>query len=196
MLATRWHFSVIPPSQVDTVLIQYLDGGKRPDTAFEAGSRPLASSIGEGGEEEGEEGDEEEAGCSSSSAASSDLEIYEQTHSPAMPPKSCPTILPAIDFKSLAASALSAVRPRPRTGRAMSTERELVPQGTFSPTNGDRTTNQRRQQKPPNISLPPIGSPQSEIDGHSSLPPIRSQLGEQFSDHRGMTENNDIRYEV
>ncbi|KAK8076571.1 hypothetical protein PG994_003843 [Apiospora phragmitis] len=243
----------VPPSQGDAVLIQYMDGGKRPDIAFEAGSRPLASSIGEGGEEE--EGDgEEEGSYSSSSGSSSDNEIDEHTHSPAMSPESRPTIPPAIDLKSLAASALSAVQApapapdEPRDGE-LPRQMELVSQETFSSRNGDRPTSLRQQQQPPQplplrretISqtpksvlappmspytsqpapdlyspqqpssqvlrhpsdakspitqlptpgmhgdLPPIGSPQSEINGHASLPPIRSQLGEQLSDHPSMT---------
>ncbi|KAK7972467.1 hypothetical protein PG988_006601 [Apiospora saccharicola] len=234
----------VPPSQGDAVLIQYMDGGKRPDIAFEAGSRPLASSLGEGGEEEEEEGDDEEGSYTSSSGESSDIEIDdEHTHSPAMSPESRPTIPPAIDLKSLAASALSAVQadeprdvPEPRG-------REMVPQETFSSPNGDRSTSLRQKQRTPNPlplrretmsqapksvlappmspytspatqdlysprqtssqvlrhpsdaksptqlptpsmhgDLPPIGSPQSEVNGHASLPPIRSQLVDQLSE--------------
>ncbi|KAK8051670.1 hypothetical protein PG993_003055 [Apiospora rasikravindrae] len=36
--------------------------------------------------------------------------------------------------------------------------------------------------------LSPLGPPQSNANGHASLPPIRSQLGEQLSDHPNMTE--------
>ncbi|KAK8123622.1 C2H2 type zinc finger domain-containing protein [Apiospora kogelbergensis] len=228
----------VPPSQGDAVLIQHMDGGKRPDIAFEAGSRPLL--IGEGGEEEEEE---EEESYSSSSATSSDIDIDdEHTH----------------NLKSLAASALSAVHTAPAPGEPRDvveepTAMEMVPQETFSSRNGERTTSLRQQQQPPHplplrretishtpkpilappmspspytpqtaqdmfsprqpsISqvlrhpsdakspvtqlptpsmhgdLPPIGSPQSEINGHASLPPIRSQLGEQLSDHPSMTE--------
>ncbi|KAK6851643.1 hypothetical protein PG995_011768 [Apiospora arundinis] len=245
----------VPPSQGDAVLIQHMDGGKRPDIAFEAGSRPLASSIGEGGEEEEEE-EEEEGSCSSSSTSSSDIEIDdEHTHSPAMSPETRPAMPPAIDLKSLAASALSAVQaPAPDEPRDVIEERmemDLGPQESFSSRSGDRPTSLRQQQQPPHplplrretishapsqilappmspftpqtaqgmysprqpsISqvlrhpsdanssatglptpsthgdLPPIGSPQSEINGHASLPPIRSQLGEQLSDHPSMTE--------
>ncbi|KAK8108776.1 hypothetical protein PG984_014577 [Apiospora sp. TS-2023a] len=240
----------VPPSQGDAVLIQYMDGGKRPDIAFEAGSRPLASSLGEGGEEEEEEGDDEEGSYTSSSGESSDIEIDdEHTHSPAMSPESRPTIPPAIDLKSLAASALSAVQADEPRDVQEPRERELVPQETFSSRNGDRSTSLRQQQRTPHPlplrretmsqapksvlappmspytspatqdlysprqtssqvlrhpsdaksptqlptpsmhgDLPPIGSPQSEVNGHASLPPIRSQLGDQLSDHPGMTE--------
>ncbi|KAK8117644.1 C2H2 type zinc finger domain-containing protein [Apiospora kogelbergensis] len=208
----------VPPSQGDAVLIQHMDGGKRPDIAFEAGSRPLL--IGEGGEEEEEE---EEESYSSSSATSSDIDIDdEHTH----------------NLKSLAASALSAVHTAPAPGEPRDvveepTAMEMVPPRDFLVTEwrahhesapaattapslaapeGDDIAYAQAYTGTSDVSLslhtpnspgyvlpaatvnnmhgdlPPIGSPQSEINGHASLPPIRSQLGEQLSDHPSMTE--------
>ncbi|KAK7937918.1 C2H2 type zinc finger domain-containing protein [Apiospora aurea] len=163
----------VPPSQGDAVLIQYMDGGKRPDIAFEAGSRPLSSSVGEGGEE-GEEGDEEEEGsCSSSSASSSEHEFDDQTLSPAMSPESRPIIPPAIDLKSLAASALSIQAPAPEEPRDVEQTNEmgLVRQETFSSRHGDRPTSLRQQQQPPH-PLPLRGEPISQTPKPVLAPPM------------------------
>ncbi|KAK8091968.1 hypothetical protein PG997_002329 [Apiospora hydei] len=153
-----------------------------------------------------------------------------------MSPESRPIIPPAIDLKSLAASALSIQAPAPEEPRDVEQPSEMglsapatatasslaspgepisqTPKPVLAPPMSPYTSQATQDLYSPRLpssqvlrhpsdakspvtqlptpgmhgDLPPIGSPQSETNGHASLPPIRSQLGEQLSDHPSMTE--------
>lgn len=128
----------IPPTQGDDVLIQCMDGGKRPDIAIEAGNRPLVISLNEY---------EEKGSCSPSSTETSDATM----DSPAMSPKPRPVMPPAIDHKSLSVNVLSTVQaPAMDQLRDVQkpSERELVPENTFSSKNLDLRMSLHQQQLP------------------------------------------------
>ncbi|KAI1840185.1 hypothetical protein JX266_013615 [Neoarthrinium moseri] len=103
------------PTQGDAVLIEALDGGKRPHIAFKAGEEPLTggSICGEeDAEDEHDEYDEdgEDKADRHSSASSSTMSISDNTMPPDLQPPNC-----ASRFGVLAATALPVPTPSPGT---------------------------------------------------------------------------------
>ncbi|KAH9900538.1 hypothetical protein F4778DRAFT_782072 [Xylariomycetidae sp. FL2044] len=198
---------IIRPSQGDAILIHYLDGGKRPEIAAEAGVRPLDQPT-----------DEDDDQSKSDSDESGDEEDIRSDMSPVpvlRPVRSIEEASAAdpVDLRFLASNALAAAanavskpadsdnpqspdqdakkaeRPRPVEALVLNG----TPQELYSPRHrahsqvlmhpGNVRSPTTLQSPAGHGELPPIqaASPKSDSSSHDPLPSIRSQLYEQLT---------------
>lgn len=144
----------VPPSQGDAVLIHYLDGGKRPDIAFEAGSRPLAAYADEDYDDE----DDRSESSSGTSAVSGDEDRYIGSPT-AMSPDARPTEPPSggsMDLKLLAAGAVARLTAQSPPSDAVSRHSEPErPHRVMSPISPRLHESLRLHQQPQSHALAP-----------------------------------------
>ncbi|ETS83389.1 hypothetical protein PFICI_05265 [Pestalotiopsis fici W106-1] len=163
----------VQPSQGDAVLVHYLDGGRRPEIAAEAGAYPLDGGYcddGVGGEEDDDDEDTDEEDEGDNHSRSSSMSGY--IGSPKMSPDPRPTN-GAMILKSL---ALAALEQQPSSPGADSAPKSAVMEndkvkGQMRSPPEEMIQLQEQQQQQQQLSQAPPPPPQ--VTHHPQLQPLQ-----------------------